>query len=341
MMQAYLTAGFGRRLLTTALLACAAMLRTVHAAEIPTIADAAEIAFWWGNFDALEEQNARFRQPGAYDPDGALQLTLFRQGVDRIFKNNVQHTEAYLQEVDRLTLEWATAHPASALAHILHAQALAQHGWSYRGNAFGSQVTPEAWKQFAAYQHRASDYLQAHATTAFTDSYADVVLLKIGRALELNGALLDTVLQQGLARNPDDLDLYIERMLPLLPKWGGTPKQLDDYIRQSTEQARETLGAGLYARLYSAAAEEEFGPALFTGTHANWGTMRQGFDDLLSRFPDQAKWRNRYAYMACLAQDKGVLRTQLAELGGMTKLAEWGYNGQRTLEGCRRLAGEP
>lgn len=330
-----------RRVLTAAVLACAAMLGSAHAEVTPTIADAAEIAFWWGNFDALEEQNARFRQPGAYNPDGTPQLILFRKGLERIFDRNVQHTEAYLQEVDRLTLEWATARPASALAQVLHAQALAMHGWSYRGHAFGSEVTPESWKQFDAYQRQASDYLQAHAAVAFTDSYAAVVLLRIGRALQLNGALLDAVLQQGLARNPDDIDLYIDRMLPLLPKWGGQPQQLDAYIRRSTDQARARLGAGLYARLYSAAAQDQFGAALFTDSAADWKTMQLGFDDLLSRFPDKTTWRNRYAYMACLVQDKAVLRTQLAELGSATHIAQWGYNGERTLEGCKRLAGEP
>jgi hypothetical protein len=336
-----LMARAARHLLATALVTCAAMLVSAHAAETPTIADTAEIAFWWGNFDALEEQNARFRQPGAYDADGQSELSLFRKGVGRIFSNQVQHTEDYLQEVDRLTLEWATTHPASALAHSLHAQALSQHGWSYRGNGVSSQVTPDGWKQFEAYQRRAVAYLQAHADVAFTDSYAHLELLQIGRALQLNGTLLDTVLEQGLARNPDDIDVYVQRMITLLPKWGGTAKGLDNYIKQSAGQARARFGDGLYARLYSAAAEEEFGLALFTESNANWDTMKVGFDDLLARSPEKAWWRNRYAYVACLAKDKAVLQKQLAELGGAVNVEEWGYNGQRTVEGCKRLAGEP
>lgn len=336
-----LMARAARCLLATALATCAAMFGTAHAAETPTIADAAETAFWWGNFDALEEQNARFRQPGAYNADGQSQLSLFRKGVSRIFSNQVQHTEDYLQEVDRLTLEWATTHPASALAHSLHAQALSQHGWSYRGNAVSSQVTPDGWKQFQAYQQRAVNYLQAHAGVAFTDSYAHLELLQIGRALQLNGTLLDTVLEQGLARNPDDIDLYVQRMITLLPKWGGTAKDLDNYIKQSAGHARAPFGAGLYTQLYSAAAEEQFGHALFTESNANWDTMKVGFDDLLARSPGKAWWRNRYAYVACLAKDKTVLRTQLADLGSAVNVDEWGYNGQRTVEGCKRLAGEP
>lgn len=343
MMQSEPTVCVARRVLATAALACAAMLHTVHAAEAtaPTIADAAEQAFWWGNFAALEEQNARFQKPGAIDPDGTSQLSLFRKGLDRIFTNKVKHTEDYLQEVDRLTLEWATTRPASALAQTLHAQALARHGWSYRGHAFGAEVPPEAWKQFAAYQQRAIDYLQAHAAVAFTDSYADVELLTIGRALQLNDELLDAVLQQGVARNPEDVDLYVARMISLLPKWGGTPKGLDNYIKQSAEGARARFGAGLYARLYSVAADEQFGPALFKETYASWDTMKQGFDDLLAGASDKATLRSRYAYMACLANDKAVLRTQLAAMGDAVMVSEWGYNGERVLEGCKRLAGEP
>lgn len=78
-------------------------------------------------------------------------------------------------------------------------------------------MPPEAEKQFEAYQHRALDYLNAHARVALRDSYAHLVLLEIGTALHWSGKQLDAVAQEDLARNLDDLGIYFARMEALLP----------------------------------------------------------------------------------------------------------------------------
>lgn len=202
-------------------------------------------------------------------------------------------------------------------------------------------MPPEAEKQFEAYQQRALDYLNAHAGVALRDSYAHVVLLEIGTALHWSGKQLDAVAQEGLARNLDDLGICFARMQALLPQWGGDAKSLDDYIRRASEQTRARLGMALYARLYSSAAINQYGHALFTGSRADWASMKQGFDDMSTRYPDSALWRNRYAYMACLAKDRQVLLMQLGQLGAHPDTALWGPNGVRSLEGCRRWATGP
>lgn len=321
------------------LLAPAGPARADEAAK-DAIKAASTDAMWWGDFAALEKQNAYYRQPGRLAPDASSQLEMFRSGLQVVLANKVDNAEAYLKEMDILTLEWATANPTSALAHILHAKALVVHGWSYRGSGFVKDVPPEAWKDFHAYQRRAAEYLSAHADVALTDSYAHVVLLEIGRGLGWSNKQMVAIADEGLKRNPDDLELYFHALFSLLPKWGGNARVVDDYIKYATEQTRAKYGSGMYARLYSAAAEDQFGHALFEDSHADWDKMKQGYEDMFARYRNSPQRLNRYACMACLAKDRDTLLKLLKQLGTQIDTQQWGPNPERSLESCRRWATE-
>lgn len=326
-------------ILSATALTLAALALPAHAApDDSPVKEVATDALWWGDFTELERQNALYKQPGRVDPDGTSQLELFRKGLLEVFENEVKNSEAYLSQLDTLTLQWAKARPASALAHILHAQALVQHGWSYRGRGYADKVSPEAWKEFIAYQQRALQYLKEHADVAFTDSYAHYVMLQIGRGLGWAPKQMMAIADEGVKRNPNDVNLYSQVAFGLLPKWGGTPRLLDDYIKQVTERTRAAFGMGMYARLYSAAADDQFGHALFENSFADWNKIKQGYEDTLARYPNNPLRMNRYAYLACLAKDKDTFLRLLDKLGEGIELSEWGSNPERSLEGCRRWA---
>ena len=329
-----------RNALCCVALAHAALSGAALAAKPATspIEEASQEALWWGDFVALEKQNAFYKQANRFEPDGSAQLELFRSGMSSVFTNKVDNAEVYLEEMDRLTLQWAVEHPQSALAHILHAQSLVEHGWSYRGGGYAKDVPPESWKEFHAYLRRAVEYLNAHADVALTDSYAHHQLLQIGRGLGWTRAQTAAIAKDGLTRNPDDILLYFELLKGLLPKWGGNARQVDDFIKNTAEQTRAKYGNAMYARLYSAAAEEEFGQALFEDSYADWGKMKQAYEDMFARYPNSPDRLNRYAYMACLAKDKDTFLKLFKEIGAGIQPKRWGPSGERSVESCRRWA---
>lgn len=321
------------RKLLPSLLLCAAA--AAGAAEDSPLTTQAIQSFWWGDFAALEQQNAILRQPGHVNREGVLDLEWFRIGLTRVVENN--RNEAYLQELEKLTLQWTREHPQSALAHILYARVLVAHGWAYRGNGYVKDVPPEAWKDFDAYLRRAAQYLLDHADVALTDSYGHEVLLNIARAMNWDDKQIWDIVNDGLKRNPDDTSLYFTALTGLLPKWGGDNRRLDRFIRKATEQTKAQYGTGMYARLYSAAADGDYGHTLFQDSSADWQTMKQSYEDMLSRYPSTGR-RNRYAHMACLAKDKATLLAQLDLLGDQLRPEVWGPNGERSLESCQRWA---
>jgi len=330
---------FASSFLLSGVLACVAAAPACAADKpLPPITQAAQEAFWTGDFAELERQNAYYSQPGRIEPDATSQLDLFRGGLNTVFSNDVGNVEAYLQEVDRLTLQWATEHPKSAFAHVLHARALYAHGWSYRGGSYAKDVPPAAWQDFHAYLRRAAEYLHAHADVALTDSYAHHVLIQIGRGLAWKPEQLIAIADDGLKRNPEDTELIFAVAFSLLPKWHGDARILDSYVNHAVQQTRARFGTSMYARLYSMAAGDQYGFDLFEDSLADWPRMKASFEDLLARFPDSPHRLNRYAYMACVAKDRQTLAVLLERIGDAIHTADWGTNPERGLEGCRRLA---
>lgn len=295
-------------------------------------------ALWSGDFARLEQRYAYYRQPGRFEPDGTSQLDLFRRGIADVFNAQVADPERYLKELDMLTLQWATEHPRSVLAHLLHARSLLAHAHSYRGSGFANQVPPHAWADYHNYLRQAASYLGKHAELALTDSYAYFILLEAGKGLSWPDKQMASIAAEGVKRNPEDIVIHEAMANRLLPKWGGHPKALDDYIKLAAEQTRAVYGSGMYAMLYATAAEQQYGNDLFQNSHADWDKMKQGFEDLLTRFPQSMQERNRYAYMACIAGDRATLLRLLGEIGTQVRPGAWGHNGKRAFETCRRMA---
>ncbi|MTV37426.1 DUF4034 domain-containing protein [Duganella radicis] len=321
------------RKLLPALCLCAAGL--AGAAEDAPITTQSMQAFWWGDFATLEQQNAVLRQPGHIGKDGVVEVEWFRIGVGKVI--NASSSEAYLQELEKLTLQWTREHPTSALAHILYARVLVAHGWAYRGGGYAKDVPPQAWQDFEDYLHRAAQHLLDHAEVALSDSEGHNVLLGIAKTMDWEDQHIWNIINDGLKRNPDDVTLYFTALSSLLPKWGGDARRLDNFIRKATEQTKAQFGTGMYARLYSAAADEDYGHTLFQDSKADWPTFKRSYEDMLARYPSAGR-RNRYAYMACLAKDKATLLAQLQLLGDQVAPDSWGPNAQRSLESCQRWA---
>jgi hypothetical protein len=100
----------------------------------------------------------------------------------------------------------------------------------------------------------------------------------------------------------------------------------------------------MYARLYWTVSQREYQNAIFVQSLATWKDMRDGFEDLLLRYPDA--WNmNNYGYFACVAKDKEKLKELLSKIGTTIFAEAWpvakGYGPMATYEWCRRLVASP
>ena len=148
------------------------------------------------------------------------------------------------------------------------------------------------------------------------------------------------VVSDGLARNPDDFRLYHYTLVYLLPKWRGSDSEVGAFIDSAARSTFERHGLEIYARLYSAAAQDQYKHRLFADSPVSWPKMKQGLEDWTSRFP--TIWNlNIYAYFACLAKDKAATKVLLEKIGSARILDIWEPNSQVMLSTCQQFANAP
>lgn len=312
--------------------------------DTATLAEKARIAFWVGDFVEIERLTQLSRAPKSEAEVKAdlayQQRRQVRNGLNGVLGGYKGDGELYRAELDALTLEWARKHPTSATAHILHAGALLEHAWAYRGGGFANTVTPQAWADFERYLRRAAEYLNEHGDVAFTDSDAHLALIRIGRGLSWPTSKLWSIAQAGLKVDPQNLGLYYAVLTSTLPKWQGSTDEVEGYIREVLTLTKPTRGMEMYARLYSAAADEHYSHNLFTSSRATWPKMKAGFEDMLKRNADPDT-RNAFAYFACMAKDRPVFLEQIEALGDREpEFDAWGNNARYTYEACKRWGNE-
>jgi hypothetical protein len=120
----------------------------------------------------------------------------------------------------------------------------------------------------------------------------------------------------------------------LTPRWGGSLAEFDSFVEASVKRTSERDGATMYARLYWILASVEHDREPFTELGIPWPKMRQGFDDLMQRYP-KSQWNlNNYVYFACRAKDE---RTFGRIVGGIQQAILPAWNGAYTLDYCKNL----
>ncbi len=326
--------------LMSAMLAMSAHAQAQAAAkaEPPTVPDLVEAAFRYGHFAELERLYAIYGKPGVRSPlTGTERVKHFWMGIGRISDSDLRVTEVYYSQMDAMTGKWALDHPQSILAQLLYANSLKAHGWYFRGDGYANTVSPASWAAFGKYLNLALDHLRRNAALAAMDSSWNHQMLSVGRGLGWDSAHLLAVFENGIAKNPDDDELYFAMQTSMLPKWGGDLKTVERFIELVTQRTRDSRGMEMYARLYAGLSYAEVKQSLFSGTHASWPKMKAGFEDRLSRYP-HSDHRNMYAYFACMARDQQALQEQLGLIGDSFEPIFWGNSPERTFEECKAVA---
>lgn len=304
----------------------------------PTVVDQVETAYRQGDFAELERLYAIYGKAGVRSElTGTPRVKHFWMGIGKINDSSLRVSDAYYQQLDALTGQWARQYPQSVLAQLLYASSLKTHAWARRGHGYANTVSATAWADFAKFIDQAREQLQKNEALAANDSSWNRSMLAIGRDLSWDREQLRHIFEAGIAKNPDDDDLYFSMQEVLLPKWGGDIPTMERFIAWADKHTRAQRGLEMYARLYAGLSYAQLSQALFTSTNASWPSMKIGFEDRLKRYP-HTDHRNMYAYFACMANDRPALQEQLELIGDKFEPLFWGDNPERTFESCKTMA---
>ena len=195
------------------------------------------------------------------------------------------------------------------------------HGWAYRGNGYASSVREEDWAPFFRYVARGRNYLETHKSVAASDPQWYGTMLEVARVEGWNRGPYEALLNEALEREPLYYWNYFEALEYLLPKWGGNPREVEKFAEDAVRRTSAQEGNGMYARIYWSASQSQWGDRVLADSLAQWRLMREGFDDVIDKYPDA--WNlNNYAKFACLARDKAITREILERVQAVSVLPE-------------------
>lgn len=315
----------------------------VHAdesAERAKVVEATKAAFNSENLKLLEDLSKQYSEKYKKTGSGTQTISLFDDGITQAILPPGSTTEEHVKKAVALTAQWAKKNPTTPLAHILHARALLGYATFFRGTGYANTVSPSGWVGFEKYSRLAAKYLEDHKDVASKDTGWHVTMINVSRGLSYSREQVNLIASDGLAKNPDDFRLYRLQLESLLPKWGGSAEQVDQFINNVAKNSAKSNGMELYARLYSAAEQNQFQGRLFEDSMIEWKKMKQGLEDWGRKYP--TTWnKNIFGYLACLAGDKDMTRKNIDGISKNPILLIWGTNGAETYNQCKNWALQP
>jgi hypothetical protein len=276
------------------------------------------------DFASLEKMAADYREHESRTPSGLWNLTVFYASV--VTLANVDPTnEVMWNSLNDAGIQWVRQFPESPTSSLAYARLLLARAWKIRGGAYASQVQADRWAPFKAQLDGARRVLELHKDVASADPEWYRSMLEIAYSEGWDFARYSELLDEAIARYPYYYEIYFEALVYLFPKWHGSARDVDAFIRLAVENTRPREGDGMYARIYWTASQWNYGEKLFADSQVSWSRMRGAIDDVLKKYPDQWNIAN-FAHFACLARDRDKTASLLRRMSGPVIADAWDGN---------------
>jgi membrane associated rhomboid family serine protease len=300
------------------------------------IACQAQKQFVAGNYAALEDSITAASRHLADLPDGASTLSAIFDGLDDYCEYGGIAVETLLGK----TSDWRRAVRPAIGAELAEILVFRNWAWSARGHGTANSVSREAWEIFALRNEMAAAGLEELRPLAVTNPYWYQTALNSGLDMQTTEQEMDRLFEEGANRFPDYLPIYTSRLRSLMPRWGGSMKQIETLVFNAAAQHPGSLEpderyATLYA-IYSYLEDDEIN--LFAAGDANWQRVQDGFAGLRTRYPRSDLVLNQFAKFACMAGDAQRYGSLRPYIDGRRASRAWSE--AKSIEGCDSMFGQ-
>ena len=187
---------------------------------------------------------------------------------------------------------------------------------------------------FKQYNEQAREYLLATKEISSQDPHWYSLMLTIEKNLGIEERFFRKTLQEGMERYPHYYETYFSAVIYFLPRWHGSKRHVEEFANTAAEHTRDIEGTGLYSRIYWYAGSYTGRGTLFKDYDVNWEKMKQGFHDIIKKYPSQ--WNiNNFAFFACMAQDRDTTKELLRKVQ-VPSAHVW----DGLFETCKQFAGQ-
>lgn len=280
------------------------------------------------DFAALNQLDDDYRLSQARLPDGRWKITFIYSYLSKLSNkvtNNINAKESVdaWQEKFRLVEQWLKATPEHPAPYIAKAELLIVYAWHARGSGWAKNVSNEQWQKFRSRIAQARKVLEYSSLVSGNHPNWFVKMEVIAKAQHWSEAEFTQLYDSAVALYPNYYFIHFAAASYFQPRWHGSKKALRQFVENAVAQSKAQEGLTLYARLYWSqlwALKDN----TFAQGYAQWPQMKQGFDDIMTDYPD-SKWNlNAFAFYACTAKDWQTTKQLISRLNNAPLLKIWG-----------------
>ena len=282
---------------------------------------------------AYDQRAAELRRTRELTPAGIWKLSLFYKGPDNwpaaqpeapIWTQIEAAAEAYLRE-----------HPDSPSAIVACARLLVSHAWTYRGSGWGRDLSDAQRNGFDTFLERARAVLDQHRDVGSSDPEWYSLRLQVMNGQGVDKATILALAREALDREPTYQPIDYVAANALLPKWGGSAQQLQQFVALAIAKSSAAEGTQAYARIMFNIARADPEPiAALAQVGVQWPVLQASLHEIAVAYPDP--WNlNAERAMACLVGTQTDYNAVLPRVSAGFISVAW-FDSLRSWPECQR-----
>ena len=282
---------------------------------------------------AYDQRAADLRRTRELTPAGIWKLSLFYKGPDNwpaaqpeapIWTQIEAAAEAYLRE-----------HPDSPSAIVACARLLVSHAWTYRGSGWGRDLSDAQRNGFDTFLERARAVLDQHRDVGSSDPEWYSLRLQVMNGQGVDKATILALAREALDREPTYQPIDYVAANALLPKWGGSAQQLQQFVALAIAKSSAAEGTQAYARIMFNIARADPEPiAALAQVGVQWPVFKASLREIAVAYPDP--WNlNAERAMACLVGTQTDYNAVLPRVSAGFISVAW-FDSLRSWPECQR-----
>lgn len=258
----------------------------------------ANSALMGGYYQTLNRMFDKWLNPEVTAQQGTWRLAAMLRLIDAAAGQ--RRWEAAYRHIE----EWKQHSPGTAPPAIIEALYWVDYAWHARGSGYAGSVTETGRQLFRERLQKAEKVLLESKTYAEENPLWYYVYLRTALGLGWDKAAILELFIEAISKEPAFYPNYYVTANAVSPKWGGNYQLMDQVARTAADYTLKTDGDIAYTKVYRSIDENlPSSTDFFEDTLVEWPRMKQGFEQLLARYPDNAWYLQNYASFACRAGD--------------------------------------
>jgi hypothetical protein len=269
-------------------------------------------------YGKLEKTAAQLRSSKESNPDGSRMIYSFYEG----FTQGMEPDENTITDLHA----WVKAKPESITARVALATFLIHYGWKARGNDYANTVKVKGWQLFEERLNEAQKVLdEAKILKEKCPGYWRAQM-EAALGLQVDRKQFDEIFTQATNDAPNDISIYLQRAVYLLPRWYGNDGELEADLEKSADAIGGEDGDMFYAQaVWQLHASGLSFKNVFKENHLSWPRVDRGFAVIEKQFPNSLEAKGERTYLAAYAGDAPKAREYLIETDGKANLGIFRY----------------